>query len=596
MWMDVDTALSEVPVNVMPLIDDTDFKTRETAVAYNASGMDLVWNFVTTAGAYTQTAVTPTTSGTYDWAHQGDGMYSIEVPASGGASINNDTEGFGWFSGVATGVLPWRGPIIGFRAAALNNLLIDDAFSTTRGLAGTALPNAAADAAGGLPVSDAGGLDLDAKIGALTYGTANRVNVQVYGVEANAITAAAIANGAIDAATFAADVDAEILSYIVDDATRLDGSAVNTLSSHDPGETIMGATDLGTGSALTSLAPSATALSTVQWTNTRAGHLDNLNVGGNVASSAEVTSIQNNTRVVRVTPDSIELPTAGTRTYRIELFLYDDVGNMETPDSAPTIALVNQSGTDRSSRLDSTTMSLVETGRYRAIYTSTAGDTKEQLVWTFSVVEGGSTRKYGNTSYVTDAVATDFTTADRAKLDTLHDSRLTSARAGYLDNLSAGAVATAANLTTLTNYVDTEIAAILEDTDTTIPALITARTIVSANYATSSALQTVDDTADAIKIKTDLIPASPAAVGSEMNLANNAITDAKISAPAETAGRPTGMLAMLRRVFERIAGGNKSTRDRNTGTVTLRNAADDGTLETHTQSTSGNVDTQTKGA
>lgn len=39
------------------------------------------------------------------------------------------------------------------------------AWSATRGLAGTALPNAAADAAGGLPISDAGGLDLDAQIG-----------------------------------------------------------------------------------------------------------------------------------------------------------------------------------------------------------------------------------------------------------------------------------------------------------------------------------------------------------------------------------------------------------------------------------------------
>lgn len=37
--------------------------------------------------------------------------------------------------------------------------------SATRGLAGTALPAAAADAAGGLPISDAGGLDLDAQIG-----------------------------------------------------------------------------------------------------------------------------------------------------------------------------------------------------------------------------------------------------------------------------------------------------------------------------------------------------------------------------------------------------------------------------------------------
>lgn len=163
-WMDVDAALAEVPVNIMALIDDTDFKSREVSVAYNQAGMDLVWNFVTTAGAMTQTAVTPTTGGDYDWAHQGDGMYSIEIPASGGASINNDTEGFGWFTGYATGVLPWRGPSIGFRAAALNNLLIDAAYSATRGLAGTALPDAVADAAGGLSISDAGELDLDSKL------------------------------------------------------------------------------------------------------------------------------------------------------------------------------------------------------------------------------------------------------------------------------------------------------------------------------------------------------------------------------------------------------------------------------------------------
>lgn len=73
----------------------------------------------------------------------------------------------------------------------------------------------------------------------------------------NAITAAKIANGAIDAATFAADVDAEILSYIVNDATRIDASSLNTLSGHDPGETIMGATDLGTGAGLTALATQA---------------------------------------------------------------------------------------------------------------------------------------------------------------------------------------------------------------------------------------------------------------------------------------------------------------------------------------------------
>lgn len=148
--MDVDAALAEVPVNIFPLIDDTDFKTRETAIVFNQAGMDLVWNFVTPAGAMTQTAVTPASTGNYLWTNEGDGMYAIQVPASGGASINNDTEGFGWFTGIATGVLAWRGPIIGFRAAGLNDKIIESAYDTTRGLAGTALPAAAAEAAGGL--------------------------------------------------------------------------------------------------------------------------------------------------------------------------------------------------------------------------------------------------------------------------------------------------------------------------------------------------------------------------------------------------------------------------------------------------------------
>ena len=191
-YYDVDTALAEVPVNLMPLIDDADFKSIEGAVAYNAAGMALRWHFVTTAGAYTVTSVTPTTAGVHDWTDQGDsGVYTIEIPASGG-TINNDTEGFGWFTGVATGILPWRGPVLGFRAAGLNDALIDGAYSTTRGLAGTALPNAAADAAGGLPISDAGGLDMDsisARLPAALVGGRIDATVDATGMEAGATAA-----------------------------------------------------------------------------------------------------------------------------------------------------------------------------------------------------------------------------------------------------------------------------------------------------------------------------------------------------------------------------------------------------------------------
>jgi hypothetical protein len=120
----VDTAV-ELIVNAVALTDDTDFKSREVSIAYNASGMDLVWNFVTTGGVVSQTAITPTTGGDYDWAHVGDGIYKIEIPASGGASVNNDTEGTGWFTGLCDGVLPWTSPIYEFVPANVANSLVN---------------------------------------------------------------------------------------------------------------------------------------------------------------------------------------------------------------------------------------------------------------------------------------------------------------------------------------------------------------------------------------------------------------------------------------------------------------------------------------
>lgn len=192
-WMDVDTALAEVPVNILPLLDATDFKTIEDAVTYNAAGLALYWHFVTTGGAYTVTAVTPTTAGAYDWTDQGAaGVYTIEIPASGGASINNDTEGFGWFTGVATGVLPWRGPTIGFRAAALNDALIDGGdlldVSVTQWL-GTA---AATPTVAGVPE-----VDITHIGGTAATAAAGIPEVKVASVAANALTASALATDAV---------------------------------------------------------------------------------------------------------------------------------------------------------------------------------------------------------------------------------------------------------------------------------------------------------------------------------------------------------------------------------------------------------------
>ncbi len=77
-------------------------------------------------------------------------------------------------------------------------------------------------------------------------------------------------------------------------------------------------------------------------------------------------------------------------------------------------------------------------------------------------------------------------------------------------------------------------------------------------------------------------------------LAAGVITEASIATPAEVSGRPTGILGMMRRLFE--GRHNKRTRNRTSGVVTIRNALDSGNLETATQSTAANTDTQTAGA
>lgn len=352
-------------------------------------------------------------------------------------------------------------------------------------------------------------------------------------------------------------------------------------------------------------------------TATRAAYLDKLNISGNVASSAEVTSIQNNTRVVRVVNSTMERPDAGTMDYRVELLLYDEVGNMEAPDSAPTIELVNQSGTDLSSRLDSATMALVETGRYRAIYTASAGDDLEQLVWTFSVVEGGATRKYGNTTLLVDTSAVDFTSADRAKLDTLHDTRLTAGRAANLDNLNAMISSRSSHsladvLSGIsgdhgvgsyirnTEPLNLSAAAIAGQVDITLSAshgggswLTGGSSSLTAQQVWEYGTRILSAFSFDVTLATAQALYAPSKAGDLMGIVDGGITETKITLPAETAGRPTGIFGMLRRGFEWVC--NPRNRDRSTGVVTLRNAADTATLETQTQSTSGDVDTQTKG-
>src|SRR3990167_5785986 len=237
-FVDVDTDVI-LPVNILPLLDDTDFKSIETAVVYNSAGLAVTWNFVTAAGVVTGNAITPPTGGVFDWSEPiaDKGMYAIEMPASGAAAgSNNDREGVGWFTGVATGVLPWRGPTIGFRRAALNDLFMDGGTASTNledffdgtGYAGgtakltvnTVQVNGTSQTAGDIVaavITNAAGTDIAADIIAVKADTAAILTDTGTTLEADldAIIAAVITNAA------GVDIAADIIAVKAETATIL---------------------------------------------------------------------------------------------------------------------------------------------------------------------------------------------------------------------------------------------------------------------------------------------------------------------------------------------------------------------------------------
>jgi hypothetical protein len=102
-FVPADTA---IVVEIGPLIDRTDFFSLEEAIAYNETNMavDLIKNSIT--GTIAKVDITPTTGGTNDWTHRGNGVYELEITAA-----QNDTEGTLRVVGLCDGVLPFESPV-----------------------------------------------------------------------------------------------------------------------------------------------------------------------------------------------------------------------------------------------------------------------------------------------------------------------------------------------------------------------------------------------------------------------------------------------------------------------------------------------------
>lgn len=162
-------------------------------------------------------------------------------------------------------------PKVTIRGEATDKRLICPALtitSATRGLAGTALPAAAADAAGGLPISDAGGLDLDTQLAAT-----------------NEITAARM--GALTDWIDGGRLDLLIDAILTDTDTTIPGliSGLN-----DPTAVEIRTEIDDNSSRLATIAGDILTM-TLRLTAARAGYLDNLNVGGDVASASDIGAL-----------------------------------------------------------------------------------------------------------------------------------------------------------------------------------------------------------------------------------------------------------------------------------------------------------------
>lgn len=245
------------------------------------------------------------------------------------------------------------------------------------------------------------------------------------------------------------------------------GNVATTIGAAGAGLTEAG----GTGDHLSAV-PDTSGTTTLlsRLTATRAGYLDKLNVSGNVASQADVTAITQAQRVRIVVPGQIERPDSGSTDYRIWIYVYNEQHTAEDLDSNPTVSAENNAGTDRSSNLGTVTKPGGTTGQYYVDYTVADSHAIEAVVFKVDATEGAVTTQYSAATLIVDTTAVDFTSADRAKLDTLHDTRIP----GVLtpSNIADQVLDEAMSGHTTAGTLGKAVADVLEDTSTTLPGLI----------------------------------------------------------------------------------------------------------------------------
>lgn len=393
----------------------------------------------------------------------------------------------------------------------------------------------------------------------------SRIQEEIDLTPGGAVTVATVNANAIDADSFAADVDAEILSYIVNDATLIDASALNTATATsipaivtstgttlvEQIEDLQGTADsilIDTGTTIPAQITALNNLSAAQ-VNTEVDtalsdiHLDHL-----LATTYDPASkpgaadalfnelIENNGGVSRYTTNALEnAPSgSGTSAEAIADAVWDELQSGHT--GSGTFGIIASEIADI--LIDTSTTLQGELDGIQA-------DTENiQSRLPAALVSGRIDANIGS-------ISDDATAANTLELfvEALDQST------GQLDSgsLAADTITAASIASDAIAEINTTVDTALSDYDGPTNAEMVARTLVAASYATATSLQTIDDeiatidgVVDSIVVDTqDIQSRLPAALisgkidANTSAIANNSTAATNLAASASTIVRGT---------------------------------------------------------
>ena len=189
-----------------------------------------------------------------------------------------------------------------------------------------------------------------------------------------------------------------------------------------PADTVARVTLVDTTTSNTDMRGTDSAALAANWTSARAGYLDNLNIGGVVASQADVTAINTSSskHVILATVGQYERPESGTTTYTVEArtFLAAD-GSSVNADATPTLTATGQTTGSLAANVGAVTNPA--TGVYRWAYAVTSEATVEPIRFDVSATISAATFTLSAYSQVVDEVSVTWTATNNTQLTAVYN-------------------------------------------------------------------------------------------------------------------------------------------------------------------------------